>query len=108
MSSLTGVPGSNGRITTTVGAPVSFFRSMGFDAAGALSIIAPAADGKFNGSVMMDAATGSVMASLVNAISSYSAGLPLDANGGLCTEAAAPTSFTHGVGITAAGRVAVV
>lgn len=106
MSALTGVPGSNGRITTTAGAPVSFRNAMGFDAAGALCIVAPAAGGFCNGTVMMNAA-GNVMASLVNAIDHYMAGLPMDVNGGLCIEAAAPVSFSQGVGVTAAGRVAV-
>lgn len=107
MSALTGVPGSNGRITTTAGAPVSFRRGMGFDASDALCIVAPAAGGLFNATVMVEASSGKVMTSLVSAITIYVAGLPLDANGGLCTEAAAPVLFDQGVGITAGGRVAV-
>lgn len=79
---------------------------MGFDAAGALCIVAPAAGGYSNGSVMINAA-GNVMASLVNAIAGYVSGLPVDADGGLCTEAAAAATFDQGVGFTAAGRVAV-
>ena len=105
MSALTGIPGANGRITTTAGAPAIFRRAMGFDAADALCIVAPAPGGFFNGTVMVDA-TGKVMASLVNAIASYTAGLPLDADGGLCIEAAVPVTFVQGVGLTASGRVA--
>lgn len=56
---------------------------------------------------MQDPATGNMMASLVAAIDHYQGGLPLDVNGALCTEAAAPVIFEGGVGITAAGRVAV-
>jgi len=48
-----------------------------------------------------------MMASLVAAIDHYQGGLPLDVNGALCTEVAAPVIFEGGVGITAAGRVAV-
>ena len=106
MSALTGIPGANGRITTAAGAPVLFRRGMGFDAADALCIVAPAPGGFFNGTVMVGA-SGGVMASLVNAIVSYTAGLPLDADGGLCIEVDAPASFSQGVGITAAGRVAI-
>ena len=105
MSALTGVPGANGRITTTAGAPVLFRRGMGFDAADALCIVAPAPGGFFNGTVMMDA-SGGVMASLVNSVAGYTAGLPLDADGGLCIEAAVPVTFVQGVGLTASGRVA--
>lgn len=107
MSALTGVYGTNGRITTTAGAPVSFCSGLGFNADSALCIVASAAAGvNFAGCAMKDA-TGGLMASLVNAIASYSGGLPLDANGALCTEAAAAASFIQGVGFTAAGRVAV-
>lgn len=107
MASITGVYGTNGLITTTAGAPVIFRSGVGFDAAGALCIAASAPGGLFDGSVMLDPATGGVMASLVNAISIFVGGLPLDSNGGLCTEAAAAASFMQGVGFTAAGRVAV-
>lgn len=107
MSSLTGVYGANGRITTTPGAPVIFRSGLPYDAAGALCITASAAGGIFDGSVMLDPLTGNVMASLVAAIDHYQGGLPLDVNGALCTEVAAPVIFEGGVGITAAGRVAV-
>ena len=106
MSALTGVPGSNGRITTTAGAPVSFWRAMGFDAAGALCVVASAPGGFSNATVMLNSA-GNVMTSLVNAIAGYVSGLPVDVDGGLCTEAANPVLFSQGVGITAGGRVAV-
>ena len=107
MSSLTGVYGTNGRITTTAGAPVIFHSGIPFDAAGALCIVASAPGGIFDGSVMLDPVTGGMMASLVAAIDHYQGGLPLDVNGALCTEVAAPVIFEGGVGITAAGRVAV-
>ena len=106
MSALTGIPGTNGRITTTAGAASILRRAMGFDASGALCIVASAGGGFFNGTVMINAA-GAVMSSLVNAIASYTSGLPLDSNGGLCTEAAAAVTFVQGVGLTAAGRIAV-
>lgn len=61
-------------------------------------------DGFFNGSVYT--VDGRVIVSTSTPITTYKSGLPLAATGELCTEAAAPVSFSQGVGITATGRVA--
>ena len=106
VSALSGVAGSDGRLTITVAAPDFFFRAMGFTSAGALAGADSGPSGLCNGTCTMFP-TGSVMFSSVNAIVSYMSGLPVDVFGGLCTEAAAPASFSQGVGITAAGRVAI-
>jgi hypothetical protein len=47
------------------------------------------------------------MHSLTNPIDHYVVGLPVDANGALCTENADPAIFSQSVGITAGGRVAI-
>lgn len=104
MSALSGLATLNGRIVTDAIAPVSYFRAMGFDAAGALCVTG-AVGGSFNGSVLVNG--GQVVHSLVAAIDHYAGGLPLGASGELCTEAALPTHYDQGVGFTAAGRVAI-
>lgn len=106
MSSLTGFPkAANGSIVTVAGAPSSFFRAMGTQG-DTLCVAASAPGGYNNGSVPM-AETGEVMHSTVAAIDVYKSGLPLDANGALCTEVGDAVSFCHGVGFTAGGRVAI-
>lgn len=107
MSGLAGVYGTNGRITTTAGAPAIFRNGVPFDSSGSLCIVASAAGGLMTNSGVMLDSTGGLMASLVSAVAIFSDGVPLDVNGALCTEAAVPATFIQGVGITAAGRVAV-
>lgn len=106
MSTLSGVPGTNGRITVVAGAPVVFWKGLGFDAAGALCVDASAPGGLGNPVCMLTSA-GRVMHDVAAAIAGYRSGVPVDANGAICTEVADPVLFSQGVGITAAGRVAI-
>lgn len=111
MSALRGVPvPATGRITTSVAAASNFWRAMGFVAAATSTLKTVAAPGTppffFNGSVNVQA-DGAVLIDAAGAITQWTSGLPLTAAGALAVEVAVPATYSQGIGITAAGRVAI-
>lgn len=111
MSALRGFPGlATGRITVNSGAASNFFRAMGVIANPIHVLKSVAAPGTppffFNGSVNVQA-DGAVLIDAAGAITQWTSGLPLTAAGALAVEVAVPATYSQGIGITAAGRVAI-